>query len=72
LRDYRKQRRFQQLSNTVSACDISAYNAGMRLAWCWRWKKDVPMIDEAEWQALWTGTADNATAHRVSKGEVFL
>ena len=25
----------------------------MKLAWCWRCKKDVPMIEEAEWQAAY-------------------
>jgi len=26
----------------------------MTLTWCFRCKKEVPMVDEAEWQALWT------------------
>src|SRR5690349_3506651 len=30
----------------------------MEIAWCWRCNKEVPMIDEVEWQALWTYTAD--------------
>jgi hypothetical protein len=35
----------------------------MEIAWCWRCKKDVPMIEESEWRALWTGAADQAVMH---------
>jgi hypothetical protein len=32
----------------------------VKLAWCWRCKKNVPMIDEAEFQALFTAADDRA------------